>query len=107
MRRNPCRPRAQGSPRSHGKPIDRNRAKLCRSRPHHHGLRGPYMYPCEISREGKLFCAVAAARASLGLTPPETLYSHSALDAGFLVAPGCEAAMWGPGRMELFHTDEE
>jgi acetylornithine deacetylase/succinyl-diaminopimelate desuccinylase-like protein len=69
--------------------------------------RGPYMYPCEISREGKLFRAVAAARASLGLPPPETLYSHSALDAGFLVARGCEASMWGPGRMELFHTDEE
>jgi acetylornithine deacetylase/succinyl-diaminopimelate desuccinylase-like protein len=69
--------------------------------------RGPYMYPCEISREGKLFRAVAAARASLGLPPPETLYSHSALDAGFLVARGCEAAMWGPGCMELFHTDEE
>jgi acetylornithine deacetylase len=69
--------------------------------------RGPYMYPCEISREGKLFRAVAAARASMGLPPPETLYSHGALDAGFLVARGCEAAMWGPGRMELFHSDEE
>jgi acetylornithine deacetylase len=69
--------------------------------------RGPYMYPCEISREGKLFRALAAARASTGLPPPETLYSHSALDAGFLATRGCEAAMWGPGRMELFHSDEE
>jgi acetylornithine deacetylase len=69
--------------------------------------RGAHMYPCEISREGKLFRAVAAARAAMGLPPPETLYSHGALDAGFLVARGCEAAMWGPGRMDLFHCDEE
>jgi acetylornithine deacetylase len=69
--------------------------------------RGPYMYPCEISREGKLFRAVTAARTSMGLPPPEPLYSHGALDAGFLVARGCEAAMWGPGRMELFHSNEE
>jgi acetylornithine deacetylase len=69
--------------------------------------RGPFMYPCEISREGKLFRAVTAARAAMGLAPPEALYSHGALDAGFLVVRGCEAAMWGPGRMELFHSDEE
>jgi acetylornithine deacetylase/succinyl-diaminopimelate desuccinylase-like protein len=69
--------------------------------------RGPFMYPCEISGEGKLFRAVSTARAAMGLPPPEPLYSHGALDAGFLVARGCEAAMWGPGRMELFHSDEE
>jgi acetylornithine deacetylase/succinyl-diaminopimelate desuccinylase-like protein len=68
---------------------------------------GPFMYPCEISREGNLFRAATAARAAMGMPPPETLYSHGALDAGFLVARGCEAAMWGPGRMELFHSDEE
>jgi acetylornithine deacetylase len=68
---------------------------------------GPYMYPCEISREGNLFHAVTAARAAMNMPPPETVYSHGALDAGFLVARGCEATMWGPGRMELFHSDEE
>jgi acetylornithine deacetylase len=50
---------------------------------------------------------VTAVRAAIGLPPPETLYSPGALDAGFLVAQGCEAAMWGPGCMELFHSDEE
>jgi acetylornithine deacetylase/succinyl-diaminopimelate desuccinylase-like protein len=65
------------------------------------------MYPCEISDEGKLFRTVSTARAAMGLPPPEPLYSHGALDAGFLVVRGCEAAMWGPGRMELFHSDEE
>jgi acetylornithine deacetylase len=69
--------------------------------------RGAYMYPCEISRDGPLFAAIARARAEVGSPPPETLYSHSALDAGFLAAHGCEAAMWGPGRMAQFHSDEE
>ena len=69
--------------------------------------RGAYMYPCEISRDGPLFAAIARSRAGAGLSPPETLYSHSALDAGFLAARGCESAMWGPGRMEQFHSDEE
>jgi acetylornithine deacetylase len=69
--------------------------------------RGAYMYPCEISMDGPLFQTIAAARGRVGLPPPGTLYSHGALDAGFLVARGCEAAMWGPGRMEQFHADEE
>jgi acetylornithine deacetylase/succinyl-diaminopimelate desuccinylase-like protein len=65
------------------------------------------MYPCEISMDGPLFQTIAAARGRVGLPPPGTLYSHGALDAGFLLARGCEAAMWGPGRMEQFHADEE
>jgi acetylornithine deacetylase len=69
--------------------------------------RGPYMYPCEISRDGPLFSAIRISRAESGQPEPETLYSHGALDAGFLVARGCDAAMWGPGRTEQFHADDE
>lgn len=70
--------------------------------------RSAYMYPCEISKNGPLFQAITASRIASGRPPmPETLYSHGALDAGFLVARGCDAAMWGPGRMEQFHADEE
>jgi acetylornithine deacetylase len=69
--------------------------------------RGAYMYPCEISRDGPLVAAIVRSRAEAGLLPLETLFSHSALDAGFLTARGCETAMWGPGRMEQFHSDEE
>ncbi|MDB5598637.1 MAG: Acetylornithine deacetylase/Succinyl-diaminopimelate desuccinylase [Xanthobacteraceae bacterium] len=69
--------------------------------------RGAYMYPCEISMDGPLFQTIAAARGRVGLPPPPTLYSHGALDAGFLLTRGCESAMWGPGRMEQFHADEE
>lgn len=70
--------------------------------------RGPFMYPCEISKEGPLFQAVMASRKLLGqATAPETLYSHGALDAGYLLMHGCDATMWGPGRMEQFHADAE
>lgn len=69
--------------------------------------RGPFMYPCAIAEEGPFLRHVLAGHAAQGLPPPETFYSHGALDAGFLVTQGCEASMWGPGRMEQFHTDEE
>lgn len=70
--------------------------------------RGAYMYPCEISRDGPLLREIVASRALLGRTrPPEILYSHGALDAGFLVKHGCDTTMWGPGRMEQFHADAE
>lgn len=69
--------------------------------------RGPFMYPCAIADDGPFLRHVRAGHAAHGLPPPETFYSHGALDAGFLVEQGCEASMWGPGRMEQFHTDEE
>ena len=69
--------------------------------------RGPFMYPCTIAEDGLFLRHVRAGHAAQGLPPPATFFSHSALDAGFLVARGCEASMWGPGRMEQFHSDEE
>src|SRR5262249_44920422 len=71
------------------------------------GRRGPFMYPWENSREGKVFRAGAAAGAAVGPGPAEGPLSPRAVRGGLLVVRGCEAAMWGPGRMELFHSDEE
>jgi acetylornithine deacetylase/succinyl-diaminopimelate desuccinylase-like protein len=68
---------------------------------------GPYMVPCEIKSDGALMRHVVRGFESFGLTGPETFYSHGALDAGYLQQHGCEAVMWGPGAMEMFHTDEE
>lgn len=39
--------------------------------------------------------------------PPETFYSNGALDAGLFHSLGREAAMWGPGNMDLWHSDNE
>jgi acetylornithine deacetylase len=69
--------------------------------------RGPFMYPCEISESGVLFEAITQSLRGAGREAPGILYSHGALDAGFLGVKGCDAAMWGPGRMEQFHSDDE
>ncbi len=69
--------------------------------------KGPFMYPCEISLEGTLAKTIIAGHRRAGLDPPATFFSHSALDAGFLQQRGCEATMFGPGRMEQFHSDNE
>jgi acetylornithine deacetylase/succinyl-diaminopimelate desuccinylase-like protein len=42
-----------------------------------------------------------------GLADPTTFWSHGALDAGYLCHVGCEAAMWGPGPMDSWHSNEE
>lgn len=69
--------------------------------------RGPFMYPCQIPADGAFMHHVHAGHAAHGLAPPETYWSHAALDAGLLQVRGCEASMWGPGRIEQFHADEE
>ena len=45
--------------------------------------------------------------AAAGLADPEFFDSHAALDAGYFTAKGCEATMWGPGEIAMFHTSEE
>ena len=69
--------------------------------------KGPFMYPAEIAADGVLAGAIREAHVRTGLSAPGTFYSHSSLDAGYLLNRGCEATMWGPGRMEQFHSDEE
>ena len=68
---------------------------------------GPFMYPAEIDADGALVRAIREGHSRVGLAQPATFFSHSALDAGYLLERGCEATMWGPGRMEQFHSDNE
>jgi acetylornithine deacetylase/succinyl-diaminopimelate desuccinylase-like protein len=69
--------------------------------------KGPFMYPCAIDADGPLVRAIREGHKRANLPAPKTFFSHSALDAGYLQLRGCEAAMWGPGRMEHFHSDDE
>jgi acetylornithine deacetylase len=68
---------------------------------------GAYMYPCQIADDGALLGAIRRGRRARDLAPPETFWSHGALDAGYLTQRGCEAAMWGPGPQDRWHSDEE
>lgn len=69
--------------------------------------RGPFMHPCAIPTAGEFMRHATIGHAAYGLPVPETYWSHAALDAGYLQVNGCEASMWGPGRIEQFHADEE
>jgi len=69
--------------------------------------RGPFMYPAEIAPEGAFMRAVAEGCRRTGTDPPATFASHGALDAGFFCHQGAESAMWGPGAVEQWHSDDE
>ena len=68
---------------------------------------GPYMYPAEIKPDGALVSAVTRGAIASGRKAPPHFWSHGALDAGYLCHIGCEAAMWGPGPMDSWHSNEE
>jgi acetylornithine deacetylase len=68
---------------------------------------GPFMYPAAIASDGIFMRAARNGCRRMGLEAPGTFYSHGALDAGFFCNKGAEAAMWGPGAVEQWHSDEE
>jgi acetylornithine deacetylase/succinyl-diaminopimelate desuccinylase-like protein len=68
---------------------------------------GPFMYPAEIAPDGAFMRAVNGGCRRMGLAPPATFYSHGALDAVFFCVKGGESAMWGPGAIEQWHSDDE
>jgi acetylornithine deacetylase len=68
---------------------------------------GPFMYPAEIAADGSFMRAVNGGCARMGLAPPQTFHSPGALDAGFFCHKGGEAAMWGPGAIEQWHSEDE
>jgi acetylornithine deacetylase/succinyl-diaminopimelate desuccinylase-like protein len=69
--------------------------------------RGAHMLPHELSPDAALVRLIREAHRAAGLAEPGLFHSAAALDAGFLASRGCEAAMWGPGAMEQFHSADE
>jgi acetylornithine deacetylase len=69
--------------------------------------RGPFMYPAEIAPQGAFMRAAAEGCRRMRLDAPATFASHGALDAGYFCHQGAEAAMWGPGFIEQWHSDDE
>lgn len=72
-----------------------------------HAELGPFMHPAEIASDGEFMRAATAGCRRMGLPAPATFHCHGALDAGLFCARGAEAAMWGPGAMEQWHSDDE
>jgi acetylornithine deacetylase len=68
---------------------------------------GPFMYPAELAPDGTLMRAASEGCRRMGLSAPPTFHSHGALDAGYFCFKGGEAAMWGPGDMDQWHSADE
>ncbi len=69
--------------------------------------RAAHMFPAEIQPSGELARAIAKGCRAQDLAEPQTFHSYGALDAGLFCHAGKEAAMWGPGRMDMWHSDNE
>jgi len=69
--------------------------------------KGPFMYPNQIDREGRLVRTIQQGCRHAGLEAPRFFCSHGCLDAGFLSLKGCESTMWGPGEITEWHSDNE
>jgi acetylornithine deacetylase/succinyl-diaminopimelate desuccinylase-like protein len=69
--------------------------------------KGPFMYPCEVAEDSELVRHIVSGHAAAGLEAPGFMWSHGALDAGYLAERGCQATMWGPGSVDMWHSDEE
>jgi acetylornithine deacetylase/succinyl-diaminopimelate desuccinylase-like protein len=69
--------------------------------------KGALQYPCLLAEESTLVRHIVAGHAAAGLAEPDFFHSHAALDAGFFARQGSEATMWGPGEIEMYHTDDE
>jgi acetylornithine deacetylase/succinyl-diaminopimelate desuccinylase-like protein len=69
--------------------------------------KGAIQYPSEISRDSELVNHILGGCREAGLPEPAFYYSHVALDAGYFTMNGCAATMWGPGEVEMAHTNEE
>ncbi len=69
--------------------------------------KGPFMYPCEVAEDSELVHHIVSGHAAAGLEAPGFMWSHGALDAGYLAERGCQATMWGPGLVDMWHSEEE
>lgn len=69
--------------------------------------KGPFMYPCEVGEDCELVRHILAGYRDAGLPAPGFMWSQGALDAGYLAQLGAQATMWGPGSVEMWHSDDE
>jgi len=68
---------------------------------------GAFMYPSEVNADCAAATAVAHATQAIRKRQAEVCYSPAALDAGFLNRSGIETIMFGPGDLNLAHTDRD
>ena len=67
---------------------------------------GPLNLPAEVSPDSPVVGLLEDGLRAAGLTPQHS-YSQGAVDAGFFIARGIPAVMFGAGDPKLWHTDDE
>jgi acetylornithine deacetylase len=67
---------------------------------------GPVNLPAEVPPDSPVVRLLEGGLRAAGLTPRHS-YSQGAVDAGFFIARGIPAVMFGAGDPKLWHTDDE
>jgi len=67
---------------------------------------GPVNLPAEVRADSPVVRLLEDGLRAAGLTPRHS-YSQGAVDAGFFIARGIPAVMFGAGDPKLWHTDDE
>ena len=70
-------------------------------------VEGPFMYPSLVEMESPIVQAVCAAAEEMLGTPPETFYTTTAFDQGYLNHVGIPCANYGSGEDQFAHTDDD
>ena len=68
-------------------------------------VRGAVMHPSLVAPDSQIVQAITRAAAAAGAAPPETYFSTTAFDQGYLNTIGIETCNYGPGEEQFAHTD--
>jgi acetylornithine deacetylase len=68
---------------------------------------GPFMYPSLVEMDSPIVQAVCDAAEEMLGAPPETFYTTTAFDQGYLNHVGIPCANYGSGEDQFAHTDDD
>ncbi len=68
---------------------------------------GPFMYPSLVDQDSPIVRAVCASAETMLGAPPETFYTTTAFDQGYLNHVGIPCANYGCGEDRYAHTDDD
>ncbi|MCM3715910.1 M20 family metallopeptidase [Halalkalibacter oceani] len=70
-------------------------------------VQGPVTFPSEVNDDSIVYKQLSAAIKAVTNEEATAFYSNSAIDAGYLNKWDIPSVMFGPGKMEYWHTDNE
>ena len=70
-------------------------------------IQGPVTFPSEVGDDSIVYEQLSEAIKAVTYEKAQAFYSNSAIDAGYLNKWDIPSVMFGPGKMEYWHTDNE